>query len=62
MSKNGLPVIKWDDNVEEADSTEEEEETHEVVWPRKENPLASSFPLSLNYDEPKIYKLDSRRY
>ncbi|XP_075095034.1 ent-copalyl diphosphate synthase 1-like [Nicotiana tabacum] len=35
VSKNGLPVIKWDDNVEEADSTEEEEETHEVYTSNK---------------------------
>ncbi|KAJ8543161.1 hypothetical protein K7X08_005684 [Anisodus acutangulus] len=32
--KNGLPVIKWDDNVEEED-TQEEEETHEVYTSNK---------------------------
>nr|XP_009766529.1 PREDICTED: copal-8-ol diphosphate hydratase, chloroplastic-like isoform X3 [Nicotiana sylvestris] len=36
--KNGLPVIKWDDNVEEADSAQEqqeEEETQEVYRSNK---------------------------
>ncbi|XP_059299406.1 ent-copalyl diphosphate synthase 1-like isoform X2 [Lycium ferocissimum] len=34
--RNGLPVIKWDDNVEEEDTEEEEEEeTHEVYTSNK---------------------------